>query len=185
MTEEEESWTVFEVRDLARLPLGTEWHVVGERVGDAIDQIKDRGIHTTIPVVVDATGIGNAVLEQSIKPALKEQPAVRITSAMFTHGDRYKGHRGAREISVGKAYLVGRLKSLFQTDRILLPKQHGEAATMVQELLDYEIRVSEDANEKYGAFSVGSHDDLVTALGLAVLEDPRGGRVTTIQKALK
>jgi hypothetical protein len=32
--------------------------------------------------------------------------------------------------------------------------------------------VSEDANEKFGAFKVGTHDDLVTALGLAVLEDP-------------
>jgi len=32
--------------------------------------------------------------------------------------------------------------------------------------------VSEDANEKYGAFKVGTHDVLVTALGLAVLADP-------------
>ncbi len=42
--------------------------------------------------------------------------------------------------------------------------------------LDYEIRVSEDANGRYGAFRVGSHDDLVTALGLAVLVDPRAGQ---------
>jgi hypothetical protein len=31
--------------------------------------------------------------------------------------------------------------------------------------------VSEDANDRYGAFRVGSHDDLVTALGLAVQTD--------------
>ena len=43
---------------------------------------------------------------------------------------------------------------------------------LAKELLDYEIRVSEDANDKYGAFRVGSHDALVTALGLAVLDDP-------------
>ena len=73
--------------------------------------------------------------------------------------------------SVGKAYLVSRLQVLFQSERLKLPRQHPEAEALVQELLDYEIRVSERANDTYGAFKVGAHDDLVTALGLAVLED--------------
>jgi hypothetical protein len=42
----------------------------------------------------------------------------------------------------------------------------------VGELLDYEIRIDDNARERYGAFRVGTHDDLVTALGLAVQEDP-------------
>jgi hypothetical protein len=46
------------------------------------------------------------------------------------------------------------------------------------EPLDYEIRVSEDANERYGAFKVGSHDDLITALGLAVQQDPKRLTIT-------
>jgi hypothetical protein len=49
---------------------------------------------------------------------------------------------------------------------------------MQRELQDYEIRVDQDANEKYGAFKVGTHDDLVTALGLACLEDPAAYRVS-------
>jgi hypothetical protein len=40
-----------------------------------------------------------------------------------------------------------------------------------EELLDYEIRVDENANDRYGAFRVGTHDDLVTALGLATQAD--------------
>ncbi len=43
---------------------------------------------------------------------------------------------------------------------------------MMQELKDYRIKVDTDANDKYGAFSTGTHDDLVTALGLACIEDP-------------
>jgi len=43
---------------------------------------------------------------------------------------------------------------------------------MVRELQDYEIRIDPNANEQYGAFSTGAHDDLVTALGLATLEPP-------------
>ncbi len=44
---------------------------------------------------------------------------------------------------------------------------HAEEA--IKELVEYEGRVDERANEKYGAFFVGLHDNLVTALGLAVI----------------
>ena len=47
-----------------------------------------------------------------------------------------------------------------------------DAEAMFQELLDYEIQGDERANDRYGAFKVGTHDDLVTALGLAVLQTP-------------
>lgn len=43
---------------------------------------------------------------------------------------------------------------------------------LTRELLSYELRVNENATETYGAFQVGTHDDLVTALGLAVQVDP-------------
>ena len=49
----------------------------------------------------------------------------------------------------------------------------------------YEIRVSEDANDRYGAFRTGTHDDLVTALGLAVQTDqPKPLRPTLVRIAL-
>ena len=49
---------------------------------------------------------------------------------------------------------------------------------MSRELETYEIKVSEDANDRYGAFKTGAHDDLATALGLAVQTD--GGSVGTV-----
>lgn len=83
------------------------------------------------------------------------------------------------EVSLGKAFLVSRLQALLQTRRLHLPRS-PEAEALAQELLDYEIRVDENANDRYGAFRVGTHDDLVTALGLAVQSDrpagfPQGG----------
>ena len=51
---------------------------------------------------------------------------------------------------------------------------------MSGELLNYELRVDEDANDKYGAFRVGTHDDLVAALGLAVQVDRRGIVITSL-----
>lgn len=65
---------------------------------------------------------------------------------------------------------MSRLQALLQTGRIHLPET-TEARTLAQELRDYEIRIDENANDTYGAFKVGTHDDLVTALGLAVQRD--------------
>lgn len=45
---------------------------------------------------------------------------------------------------------------------------------MLEELKVYEIRIDTDGHDSYGAFRVGRHDDLVTALGLSCL----GSRVT-------
>jgi hypothetical protein len=104
---------------------------------------------------------------------------VPVRPVYFTHGDRRVEQRD-RSISLGKAWLVSRLQALLQTARILLPRTM-EAQVLAQELLDYEIHVDEKANDTYGAFRVGSHDDLVTALGLAVQEPVRQTRITIIE----
>jgi hypothetical protein len=88
----------------------------------------------------------------------------------FTHGDK-RTEEGWRTVKLGKAWLVSRMQTLLQGGRIHLPNTQ-ETHDLARELLEYEIRVSEDANDRYGAFKVGTHDDLVTALGLAVQRVP-------------
>jgi hypothetical protein len=114
---------------------------------------------------VDATGVGKPIVD-----LLHEQTSnVRPIAVYFTHGDRLteKWDGGYQQISLGKALLVSQLQALLQCHRLHLPKT-SEAEALAQELLNYEIRVDENANDRYGAFRVGTHDDLVTALGLAV-----------------
>ncbi len=41
------------------------------------------------------------------------------------------------------------------------------------ELMNCEVKVNENATAQFGAFKVGTHDDLVTALGLSVLRELR------------
>ncbi len=65
------------------------------------------------------------------------------------------------------------MQALLQTKRLRLPK-NSDAEALAHELRNYEIRVDENANDRYGAFKVGTHDDLVTALGLAVQDDGLG-----------
>jgi hypothetical protein len=152
------------VRHLERLPLGTAYPRVVERVvAVAAGVVKRTGERPA--VYVDATGVGTPVLDLLREAGIE----ANVIAVFFTHGDRRTEESG--QVTLGKAYLVSRLQALLQTGRLHLP-QTREAEQTGKELLDYEIRVDEDANDKYGAFRVGTHDDLVTALGLAVQVDP-------------
>lgn len=57
---------------------------------------------------------------------------------------------------------------LLSYGRVHLP-QTREAFALKEELMNYTSRVNENTNTEFGAFKVGTHDDLVTALGLARL----------------
>ena len=158
----------FVVRFLDRLPLGTPYPAVADRVADIVERAREKTRDATI-VNVDATGVGQPVVD-----LLRERVhRAQVVAVYFTHGDQRSEalERGYPRVTLGKALLVSRLQALLQTGRLHLPRTR-EAEVLSGELLNYEIRVNEDANDRYGAFRVGTHDDLVTALGLAVQTDP-------------
>jgi hypothetical protein len=159
--------THFKVRHLERLPLGTPYPRVADRVAAITERVRAKTGESPA-VLVDATGVGQPVVD-----LLREQiRRGRVVAVYFTHGDRRTEAKeaGQLRVSLGKAYLVARLQALLQSARLHLPRTR-ESEALTQELLDYEIRVDDNANDRYGAFKVGTHDDLVTALGLAVQVD--------------
>lgn len=158
--------TIYTARYIQRLELGTSYPKVAEHIAGVVGNLKSRGIHSPF-LIVDATGVGLPVVDL-LRDALKGT-AVRLLPVTFTYGDKYT--KTKTSASVGKAHLVSRLQALLQTDRLILPIT-AESQALARELKEYEIKVDVDANDKYGAFKTGAHDDLVTALGLAVLEDP-------------
>jgi hypothetical protein len=170
----------FECHHLERLALGTKYPDVARRVAAvqvyAVQAVRQRAFdcdhldaEVWITTWVDATCAIPAL------DILNEQ-GIDCRPVFFTHGDR-RTEQG-RQVTLGKAWLVNRLQALFQRGRLHLPPDHLEAAAMTRELLDYEILVDQNAIDPYGAFSTGSHDDLVTALGLAaqVAPEPNGWR---------
>src|ERR671920_169311 len=161
-------------RHLERLPLGSPYPAVAERVAAVV-----RGVHTAMSgeaptLYVDATGVGTPIVD--VLRAAGVGDLARLVAVYFTHGDRRKVE--SSEVKLGKAWLVSRMQALLQSGMLHLPRT-AEAEALGKELLDYEIRVTEDANDRYGAFTVGAHDDLVTALGLATQEDSSGGWPTS------
>jgi hypothetical protein len=148
-------------RHIERLPLSTSYTAIATRLAGIVGNVAKRGA-SVAAVFVDATGVGKPVVD------VLNDAGVQVTAVYFTHGDRRTVNED-RSVTLGKAYLVSHLKVLMQTHRIHLTHS-AEMEAMQTELLDYEIRVNEHANDTYGAFTVGTHDDLVTALGLAVQE---------------
>jgi hypothetical protein len=153
-------------RHLERLPLGTSYPDVAARVSAVVASVTARA-GATPAVYLDATGVGTPVVDVLRQAGI----AGRLIPVYFTYGDRRTVNADGA-VSLGKAWLVSRLQALLQGGWLHLP-QTAEATALHRELLDYEIKVDQDANERYGAFRVGSHDDLVTALGLATQVDRR------------
>lgn len=149
------------VRSLERLPPGTDYPALGVRLAEIIAGLHARGVSPT--VYVDATGIGRPVMD-----TLQATANVPITPVYFTWGDR-RAVGDDFSVTLGKAYLVARLQVLLQEGRLLLPRT-AEAEALARDLTEYEVTMRPDANDTYGAFTVGAQDDLITALGLAVQE---------------
>lgn len=154
----------FLIRHLERLPLGTRYQDVAGRLAFVIRQV-DLQAGSTPRIFIDATGVGQPVID-----LLREANFAcrNLVPVYFTHGDQRRENRD--DIKLGKAFLVSRLQVLLETRRIHAPR-NSETEALVDELLNYEIRTSENARDQYGAFRPGTHDDLVTALGLAVQID--------------
>lgn len=160
-------WTDhFLVRHLERLPVGSTFPEVARRLAEVIVGIHRRTEESPF-LFVDATGLGDPVVDL----LRDEVPGVWVRPVYFNHGDRRFSEED--EVRLGKAWLVARLQTLFQTAQLHLPRTQ-ETEALREDLLEFQIEVREDANERYGAFRVGPRDDLVTALGLATQPGPSG-----------
>ncbi len=155
------------IRYLDRLPLGTPYPEVAKRVSSIARAVEQRTTRRP-DVFLDVTGVGAGVCDIMRSDGM----SVNVIGCYFTHGDRRTVSKigYCQEVHIGKGWLVGRLQVLLQDVRVHLPRTR-EAAALKDELLDYEIRINENANLQAGAFKVGKHDDMVTALGLATQED--------------
>lgn len=154
----------YTIRFLERLPVGTAYPTIATRLGAVLQALGARAAMTggmpAYAIYADVTGLGQPVVD------VLQEAGAGIIPVFFTHGDRRIIHPDDGTVTLGKAWVVARLQALLQTGRVFLPRM-SEAEILAKELIDYQIEVEPDANERYGAFTVGTQDDLVTALGLA------------------
>lgn len=161
----------YHIRHITRLPLGTSYPDVALHIADMLS--KPIFAHRRVRVFIDVTGVGRPVFDDLRREVTlrHETQGILLRPITFAHGEKYNRVTGI----LGKAYLVSRLQSLLQGRRVHAPDTEEVRATL-EELKVYEIKITDDGKDTYGA-SVGKHDDLATALGLSCLEDPHADKV--------
>lgn len=173
----------FMTHHLERLPLGSSYPIIADRVAEVVGNLRTMGAARTaqgkpgfrVELLMDTTGIGVAVAD------LLRERRLTPTLVTLTGTDRVVQHDD-KTLSVGKAALVSRLQVLLQAKRLHQPDT-VEADILDAELADYQVEFSEAGHASFNARS-GQHDDLVIALGLSLgwEPSPKKGSVVAIGK---
>jgi len=159
---------------LTRWPLMTAYGDIAAAVAGLVADLAGRPA-TEVRLLVDATGVGVAVVE-----ILLAQPAIRaltprdgFCAVTITAGDAtttgYETAQGGgyRTYHVPKKELVGAAQMALQRRKLHVAEQLAEAATLTAELRNFEVRLTQAAHAVYNARE-GQHDDLVLAVALAL-----------------
>jgi hypothetical protein len=75
--------------------------------------------------------------------------------------------RKGQIIRVPKRHLVSVLQVLLQSQRLKFARDLAEQEILIQELLNFRVKITASANDTYEAWREGQHDDLVLGLSMA------------------
>ena len=111
-------------------------------------------------LVVDATGVGRPVVDLLRRADLGcAMYPVMITGGTAEHSEGGYYHVPKRDLIVG-------LEVLLERKALRIAAELELAETLVKELTEMRVKVTPGGYEQYGAWRVGSHDDLVLAVAL-------------------
>lgn len=149
------------VRHLERFKLHTSYVDMVSAISSRMGQLKALG---RVVLVIDATGVGRPVVDMFRTGGLGVVlwPVTIATSAM---GAARRDPNG--EWTVPKRDLIGALVALAHGGRLAVSEKLPEARTFQEELRNFRMRITNDANLTYGAWREGAHDDLVLAVALS------------------
>lgn len=146
----------YALRHLRRFPLGTAYTDIVPAVGT----VRRSELLGEAPLVVDQTGVGRAVVDMLRQSASGVIP-VTITGAHATTVT------GDGSYHVPKKELITALQVVLQGRRLQIARSLPDAATLVRELQQFQVKITAAANETFGVWRDGQHDDLVLAVALA------------------
>jgi hypothetical protein len=147
----------YSVSHLERMPLGTTYPRVVERVREMLHDEKLRG---QCRLAVDATGVGAPVVDLLRAARL----GCDVAAVTITSGERES--QSGQAWSVPKRDLIAGVQLLLEQGELRIPRLLRETGALVRELLDVRITMSSGRRVRLGADGFGQHDDLVIALAL-------------------
>jgi hypothetical protein len=154
----------YEVPTLHRWPLGTAYTEV---LSGLVKFLRLLPPTLTPPLlVVDKTGVGDAVYEMVREAVIRERLPGGSVGVTITGGSAVSCH-GVGLWRVAKKALVSVLQVLLGTRRLHVAPDLAEAPTLVRELGTFSVKTTEAGNESFEAWREKDHDDLVLAVALA------------------
>ncbi len=153
----------YHVRHLERFKLGTPYPRIVEDVAALMAKHPLRQYGS---LVIDATGVGRPVVD------MFSAANVGYTAVVITGGDTESRDENYFW-RVPKRNLVSTVQVLLQTDRLKFADSLPELPTLMSELQNFHVKITDKAHDTYGAWRDGAHDDLVLALALALWEGER------------
>jgi hypothetical protein len=146
----------FALRHLQRFPLGTPYPAIIS----AVTTMRKTGPLNGAALIVDQTGVGRAVVDV-LRQAVGGVVPVTITGGhAVTRAEDGSFHVPKRELVTG-------LQVVLQSQRLQIARGLAEAATLVHELQQFQVKITASAHETFGVWRAGQHDDLVLAVALA------------------
>jgi hypothetical protein len=146
------------LRYLERLPLGTPYPRVAERVVKVTRSAEMAG---RCSLVVDATGVGRPVVDL----LKRERPGCTLMPVNITGGASESKNGGY--YGVPKRDLVTGVQVLLQSGGLQIASGIPHGAALAAEMADMRAKVTAAGNTQFGAWREGAHDDLVLAVALA------------------
>ncbi len=160
-----------DVRHLHRYPLGTPYPVIVEDVAALMARPELASPGGRPRLVVDATGVGRPVADLFLRARM----AAIVNPLTITGGDAWRRDGGS--FWVAKKLLVSTVQAALQTGRLKVVPGLELAELLKKELINFQVKISLDANEQFGAWREGQHDDLVLAVALGVWMAENGRQV--------
>ena len=140
-----------------RWPLGTRYP---EIVADVVEISQRAGLNEPM-LAVDQTGVGRPVVDLFVQALQCWMRPVTLTA-----GSNVSYQPDGMSVNVPKKDVVACLLELFGYERIRIAAKLSLANTITKELENFRVKVTKAANEVFGAWREGQHDDLVLALGI-------------------
>ena len=153
-----EKTVALRLRYLERIPLGTSYTEVVERVAEVT---RNKQLARRCHLAVDGTGVGRPVVDQ----LRKAKPEAILMPVTITAGQTETMDQGFYRVP--KRDLIIGLQLVLQRGALQIAAKLPFARKLVEELEAVEVRISPAGNEQYAAWREGTHDDLVFAVALA------------------
>jgi hypothetical protein len=130
-------------------------------------------------LAVDATGVGAPVIDLFKAETIKAE----LRPIQIVGGSNISTENGMTRVP--KRDLVSAVQVGLQNKTLKIAAALPEADTLARELQNFTVKITDSANDVYGAWREGTHDDLVLAVALALWNANRKPfRVTQQEKDL-